>query len=309
MRPLFLFSLPRAGSTLLQRVLGTHAEIATASEPWLLLPLLYTLRSQGARAEYGHRLAVIGIEDFYGLFPQGKADYEAEIRALALRLYAKAARREARYFLDKTPRYHLVAGEIVALFPEAKFIFLWRHPLAMLGSYVDFFGQGKWNLYGYRIDLFRGLENLLAAYGQAVGRVANPPHALRYEDLITDREATLRKLFAYLELPFDARVGETFSQVQLQGRLGDYTGSRSYSTISAEPLDKWKKTLRTPLRKRWARRYLQWIGDERLAIMGYRLEPLLAELDAVPASPQRLLSDAVRMAYGALWAGRQQMRE
>ncbi len=138
----------------------------------------------------------------------------------------------------------------------------------MLGSYMEFFGQGKWNLYGYRMDLFRGLENLLSAYGQAKEKV----HALRYEDLIADREATLRKLFAYLELPFDARVGEAFSQVKLQGRLGDYAGSKTYSTISAEPLDKWKKTLRNPLRKRWARRYLQWIGDERLALMGYRLE-------------------------------------
>jgi len=297
MQPIFLFSLPRAGSTLLQRMLGAHEEIATASEPWLLLPLLYTLKGDGARAEYSHKLAVTAIEDLYGLFPQGQADYLAEIRALALRLYAKAARREARYFLDKTPRYHLVAGEIIKLFPEAKHIFLWRHPLAMLGSYVEFFGHGRWNLYGYRIDLFRGLENLLGAYGQAREKV----HALRYEDLIADRAAALQKLFAYLELRCDERVGETFSQVELKGRMGDYAGSKTYAAISDEPLDKWKKTLRNPLRKRWARKYLQWIGDERLRIMGYRLEPLLAELDSVPVSTQHLLSDAVRMTYGALY--------
>ncbi|MGD0091358.1 MAG: sulfotransferase [Planctomycetota bacterium] len=303
MQPLFLFSLPRAGSTLLQRILGAHAEIATASEPWLLLPLLYTLKSQGALAEYGHRLAVTAIEDLCGQLPQGKSDYLAEIRELALRLYAKAARRQARYFLDKTPRYHLVASEIIALFPEAKHIFLWRHPLAMVGSYVEFFGRGNWNLYGYRIDLFEGLENLLRAYSQAKGQV----HALRYEDLITERQAALKQLFAYLELPADERVAETFSQVKLEGRMGDYAGSKTYSAISSEPLDKWKQTLRNPLRRRWARRYLQWIGNERLNIMGYSLEPLLAELDAVPVSAQHLLSDAVRMSYGALYAGRRRL--
>jgi hypothetical protein len=304
-QPVFLFSLPRAGSTLLQRILGAHAEIATASEPWLLLPLLYTLRSQGAQAEYGHRLAVTAIEDLCGQLPQGKSGYLAEIRELALRLYAQAARREARYFLDKTPRYHLVASEIIALFPEAKHIFLWRHPLAMVGSYVEFFGHGKWNLYGYRIDLNAGLENLLSAYSQAQGSA----HSLRYEDLITDRAATLKKLFAYLELPADERVGETFSQVKLEGRLGDYAGSKTYATISSEPLDKWKRTLRNPLRKRWARRYLQWIGSERLKTMGYNLETLLAELDAVPVSMQHLISDAVRMSYGAVYAGRRRMWE
>jgi len=305
MQPIFLFSLPRAGSTLLQRILGAHTDIETASEPWLLLPLLYTLRSQGVRAEYGHRLAVTAIEDLCSLFPQGKADYAAEIRELALRLYAKAARRETRYFLDKTPRYHLVASDIISLFPEAKYVFLWRNPLAMAGSYVDFFGQGRWNLYGYRIDLFRGLENLLNAYGQAKEKA----HALRYEDLITDRAAALQKLFAYLDLQCDEHVAEAFSQVQLKGRMGDSAGSRTYGAISAEPLGKWRKTLRNPLRKCWARRYLRWIGDERLKIMGYRLEALLAELDAVPVSSEKLLSDAVRMTYGALWAGRQQLRE
>ena len=37
MRPLFL-SLPRSGSTLLQRILGSHDAVATSPEPWLLLP-------------------------------------------------------------------------------------------------------------------------------------------------------------------------------------------------------------------------------------------------------------------------------
>jgi hypothetical protein len=105
------------------------------------------------------------------------------------------------------------------------------------------------------------------------------------------------------------QVGETFSQVKLEGRLGDYAGSKTYATISSEPLDKWKRTLRNPLRKRWARRYLQWIGSERLKIMGYNLETLLAELDAVPVSVQHLLSDAVRMSYGAVYAGRRRMWE
>lgn len=35
---LFLFSLPRSGSTLRQRVIATYPEVATSSELWLLLP-------------------------------------------------------------------------------------------------------------------------------------------------------------------------------------------------------------------------------------------------------------------------------
>lgn len=43
--PLFLLSLPRSGSTLAQRFLAAHDAIARASEPWILLPYLYTLRA------------------------------------------------------------------------------------------------------------------------------------------------------------------------------------------------------------------------------------------------------------------------
>ena len=52
--PVFLFSLPRSGSTLVQRLIAGHPQVATTSEPWILLPLLYTVRRPGAYTEYGH---------------------------------------------------------------------------------------------------------------------------------------------------------------------------------------------------------------------------------------------------------------
>ena len=48
--PIFIFSLPRAGSTLLQRVLMGHPEIASIAEPWLLLPLMYVQKEHGVLA-------------------------------------------------------------------------------------------------------------------------------------------------------------------------------------------------------------------------------------------------------------------
>ena len=68
-RPLFLLCLPRSGSTLVQRVLASHAEIATVSEPWLLLPLLYSIREHGIRAEYWHQTAAQAIADFIEELP------------------------------------------------------------------------------------------------------------------------------------------------------------------------------------------------------------------------------------------------
>jgi hypothetical protein len=294
MQPVFLFSLPRAGSTLVQRILGAHPDVATASEPWLLLPFLYALRGDGALAEYDHAAAAMALQDFTAFLPRGQDDYRDELRHCAMRLYEKAARRDARYFLDKTPRYHLVADEIISAFPDGKFIFLWRNPLAVAASVVDTFGRGRWNVYEFNVDLYAGLDALVAAYQRHKDRA----FALRYEDLIADGAKAVRGLQEYLELPPCESLLDAFPRVELRGRLGDSTGTKQYAQISAEPLDKWKTTLRNPLRRRWAWRYLRWIGPERLATMGYALDGLLRELDSLPFSCRYILSDSARRLYG-----------
>ena len=67
--PIFLFSLPRSGSTLLQRLLGGHPDIMTVSEPWLLLPLCYALKAEGLLSEYNNGWATKAINDFIMEFP------------------------------------------------------------------------------------------------------------------------------------------------------------------------------------------------------------------------------------------------
>src|SRR5206468_7765156 len=90
-RPVFVLSLPRSGSTLLQRMLASHPEIATSSETWLLLPQLYALRPHGAQAEYGHRTAARAVQDFCSVLPGGQDAYIAEVRRSVLALYELAA--------------------------------------------------------------------------------------------------------------------------------------------------------------------------------------------------------------------------
>ena len=294
--PLFLLSLPRSGSTLAQRILAAHEAIATASEPWILLPYLYTLRDRGAYAEYNHHVLVRAVEDFCDVLPHGREDYIREIRELALRLYRKASPAGTHYFLDKTPRYHLVSDELVAAFPEGRYLLLWRNPLAVVASLIETWAGGKWNLYRFKVDLFDGIENLFRTYEIHEDRV----HAVRFEELITRPEETWDDVFRYLGLPFDGSVLSRFGDVELVGRWGDHSGTKRYTGVSREPLEGWKRVLNNPVRKAWCRRYLRWIGRERLAVMGYDLDVLTAELDALPTSYRRVGSDVGRGCWGLL---------
>ena len=45
-------------------------------------------------------------------------------------------------------------------------------------------------------------------------------------------------------------------------------------------------------------RYLHWIGRDRLAVMGYDLDDLLADLDSLPTSYRRIGSDVGRGCWG-----------
>ncbi len=294
--PLFLFSLPRSGSTLAQRILAAHQPIATASEPWILLPYLYTLRDRGLYAEYNHSALVRAVEDFCGTLPGGREDYAAEIREFALRLYGRASSEGTRYFLDKTPRYHLISEEIVATFPEGKFLLLWRNPLSVAASIMEKFSDCKWNLYLYKFDLFDVVENLFRNYERNAGAI----YTMRYEDLVTQPELSWSGVFRYLDLPFERSALDMFRNVELAGRMGDNSESGNYAGVSNRPVAGWRRTFNNPVRKAWGRRYLRWIGRERLAVMGYDLDDLIAQLDAIPTSYRLVGSDVGRGSWGLI---------
>ena len=290
-RPLFVLSLPRSGSTLLQRMLSTSPAIATASEPWLLLPQVYALRQDGARAAYGHRTAARALNDFADSLPGGRDTYLEEVRRMALAVYARAAG-DAEWFVDKTPRYHLIVDELMAMFPEARFVFLWRNPLAVAGSIIESFGGGRWNLDRYDGDLRDGLVRLVAAHDLHDPRAT----AVRYEDLVSEPEETVRRLLEFVgaSAPADPAA---FTSVGLTGRMGDRTGRHEYSEVVTTSIERWRVTMRNPVRRRWCDRYLDSIGADRLARMGYDQHRIRRDLHELPHSASHVVSDVARRLY------------
>jgi Sulfotransferase family len=276
-QPLFVFSITRSGSTLVQRVLASYDEIATVSEPWVLFPHLYAQRKRGIWAEYTHYLMVDAIEDFTRQLPGGREEYRDEVRRHILRLYDRAAGRPGvRYFLDKTPPYFLIVDEVIDLFPEGRFVFLWRNPLSVAASLIEWDGE-RWDPARYAENLFVGPARLVAAYSRNRERSC----AVRYEDLLSGGAVHWRRIAEYLGLEFRPESLSSFGSVRLAGRMGDPTGVERYGRLSTEPITKWRGRLNTPVRKVWFARLLRWIGSERLAVMGYDLDELLEELRAV----------------------------
>ncbi len=297
--PIFIFSAPRSGSTLLQRVLAAHSRVATASEPWVLLPLLGPLYDRlpapGARDPRVHE----ALADFVGQLPHAAEDYRAAVRGLATGLYEQIADGRADYFVDKTPLYHLILDEIVAAFPDGRFVFLFRNPLSVVASSVELFDGGSWEAPRYHMALFQSFADL----APAADRYADRSLKLRFEDLVTEGEAVCRRLVDYLELDWEPEMLEQFTRVDLRGRMGDHTGVAQYAGLSREPLEKWRATICNPLRRAWCDRYLMWLGRDRLATMGYDLDALRSELSRTGAGTARSGADARRLAMSFVREG------
>lgn len=273
---LFLVSLPRAGSTLLQRILTVHSSIATADEPWLLLPWIYALRSKGIQTEYGHATWLRALRGLRKRVPDVEQRIYDHLRRLLLDVYTELAG-GSPYFLDKTPRYHLITREIAALFPEARFIILLRSPVSIYASSLAAFRGGSLRRMDHLdVDLLDGPGNIAAAASYLGDRCVT----IRYEDLVSNPSSSVRKVCSYLSLEFEESMIRDFSTKRPEG-LGDHSGIEQSKGIENHR-DKWRDLMDSPVRKLRLRRYLRVVDDRYLSLGDYDRSVLLDAIDTLP---------------------------
>ena len=262
----------RSGSTLLQRILSRHSLISTHSEPWFLLPLIYSRRHTGILTEYGHSVASRALSDICQEISEIK--YDDYLRKFALNLYKDLSEDSSIYFVDKTPRYFYVVDDILRIFPDAKFIFLWRNPIDVMASLVNTAFSGKWKIHSFEKDIVMGYSQLCRAYNDNKNRCI----AIRYEDLLSDPHLIIDEVCDYLEV----KSVDSMLDIQnhsLKGSLGDPVTSNQHSKIRSAPSENREVLYRNQLRVHDVQRLLSFFSDRDLMLMGYSKESLLKSVE------------------------------
>lgn len=267
---IFLISQPRAGSTLTQRILGSHQDIYTISEPWIMLHPLYALRSKGYQMEYSAVNSQKALNNFLGLHPQGEEAYFQSVNKMCLNLYEGVIKASGKkYFLDKTPRYYYILPELYRTFPSAKYIFLLRNPLAVLCSIFNTFIQEHWwRIQYYQGDLFKA-PSLIA---QGMVELQKKSIVISYENLLVNPNQEITKVCNFLNIPFDEKIlnyGEGCSQ---QWQFGDQAQIYQEKTPNSQQGDRWKKDLDNPIIWQCVSNYLEFLGKDLLNSLGYSYE-------------------------------------
>ncbi|MET0251016.1 MAG: sulfotransferase [Novosphingobium sp.] len=188
--PVFLVGFPRSGTTLLDTALLGHSQTHVMEEE-------PALRRVGDEAGPVAGLAALS---------------EERIAELRLRYFEEVARvaptAGGKLLIDKLPLSMLRAPLIHRLFPDARFLFALRHPCdAVLSCYMQNFRINQAMASFLDIgNAARFFDAAMSFWTQACAVLPLAVHELRYEDLVEDREAALRPLLGFLDLPWEDAV-------------------------------------------------------------------------------------------------------
>jgi tetratricopeptide (TPR) repeat protein len=193
-KPIFIVGLPRSGTTLVDRILGSHSAVHCAGELPILSETLFGLSERGAQSKPGEWLEY--------LVELGRHDPAAIARQYLARAHAQ--RGERPRFTDKQTVNFFYCPLIFRAFPGARVVHLTRHPLAACYAIYKTRFRGPFP-FAYQLseigDFYVGYRRLMAHWHEILpGRILDLP----YEEVVNNQQAATRRLLAYLDLPFEA---------------------------------------------------------------------------------------------------------
>lgn len=189
--PIFIVGMPRTGSTLVDRILGTHTQVYSAGE----LPDFAAAVVAAVEQRHGRRL------------PRNEliaASAELDFAALGQDYLRRTRPRTGHtaHFTDKLPLNYLYCGLIARALPQARIVHVTRGPMATcFGLFKVLFDRGYPFSYdlGELADYYSGYRRLMDHWCAALpGGIIE----INYEKLVADPAAQTRRLLDALELPW-----------------------------------------------------------------------------------------------------------
>jgi tetratricopeptide (TPR) repeat protein len=199
-QPVFIVGFPRSGTTLIEQTLTVHPQIAAGDElPYVNDITQIMPRLLASPLGYPEALAELWMGD--------QRDGLNELRDYYLNRAAKSGifKPGAGFFTDKMPLNETHLGLISLLFPAAPVIHVIRHPLDVLLSVYSnhlthgFFCAAQLETIAQHYNL---VADLIAHYRNNVTMRYLP---VRYEDVVVDQEANVRKTLDFIGVDFDPR--------------------------------------------------------------------------------------------------------
>ena len=257
------------------------------AETWLLLPFIYAKKSNGILTDYSHFNANKGLSDLINSLPGKENEYNQYLHDFFINLYSSLAENN-QYFVEKTPRYYLIIPEILKLFPDAKFIFIFRNPVQIYASRMATYGSNRFSIFSANrsyFDLINGPDILTRGYEL----LKDKAYKLNYEHFISDPEPFIKDICNYLEIEYYENILSNFDPGKLAGRHMDKNAIEYGNKIVNTTVEKWKTVFNTSYRKKVLSSYISNLDKDTLQKMGYSKEAILKDIKNVKSNGRRNL--------------------
>ncbi len=286
-RMLFVIGAPRSGTTMLERILSSHSMILGGPEPHLLTPLAHLgIWDKVDKAPYDHILAAESQKLFVDRLPNKQQDYWEACRAYCDVLYGRYLSTSDRPIcLDKTPAYGLIVPFMMKVFPDAKYVVLTRHPLAIFSSFANSFFDGDYQVANEHNPI---LNRYVPALAKAIRQTEVPVFHVRYENLVKEPENWMRQIYDYIGVPFEAEsieYGNKKDESKDDGKgLGDPIGVKQHSRPTTGSVKKWVQDLATdPARLKLMKEVIAQLDPADLETIGYPADKIWKPLEEAGA--------------------------
>ena len=272
--PIFIVGCPRSGTTLLRNLLRSHPHLSFPDETHFI-PQIYKAYGDPANEQEARRLTEVLLQLRW--VRRWKCDFD-ETALIACRSYAAMvdvlfqtwARKEGKpRWGDKTPENVLHMHTLGTIFPQARFIHVYRDGRDVARSLINSpFGPENWFaaalLWQARVQAGR----------QAGAALPKGMYTeVRYETLLNDLETTLRKVCEFVEEPFDPAILAQ-NVLPFEKRVHRVAAFRPYSRgyngqsiIVRDNANKWKT--KVTLKQRIV---FESVAGELLRELGYETE-------------------------------------
>jgi tetratricopeptide (TPR) repeat protein len=218
--PVFVVAFPRSGTTLLEQALDAHPLLVSMDEQPFVQQLVDRIEEMGV--DYPMKLGrltdvqLVELREFYSALVATKVKVAHGMRVV-----------------DKNPLNLLRLPVIRRLFPNASIILAIRHPLDVIVScYSQHFRAPEFALLCKDpATLARGFRRCFDFWYSQVSLLQPPVFELRYEDLVTDFEANMRKSAAHIGISWNDAMLRPGDKAREKG----YISTPSYSQV-VEPV-------------------------------------------------------------------------